>query len=452
MSSFRAHPILLSSLAAIAAACSAGPTTKSVTEDPAPAKAPEVVPPADAAAGSLATPSREQWRRDMSKIAAPTEGCFVATRPSTTWVEVPCTKAPDRPLAPRKGHLGVATVGADYGDFSLLSAVTFIGVTGSFPSVNGVISEQANGVSNAYSLQLNTNPFTPPKLSDGTSICDGADNPSACQGWEQFIYQGAGGGYIQYWLLKYRADGTCPLGWKPGGALAPGDCYRNSLSNARASAAPITDLANLSVRGATSSGLDIIQVTVDETISMTSQKTFLNMNSNVWTTAEFNVFGDSDDHEAIFSTENTGATVVVRIETDGSTTTSVPTCDGVSFTGETNNLNLEPNSCRATAGAIEFTEGNACTPTQCTPNDGIRCGTNVPDGCGFLIPNCGTCAPDSFCQSNNYCAVPQCTTPACKCTLSGGTWDPATHECKTLCPKGEKDCGGFCVPVARPCE
>ncbi|HEY2514504.1 MAG TPA: hypothetical protein VGI39_26750 [Polyangiaceae bacterium] len=311
----------------------------------------------------------------MSKISEPKEGCFAATHPSTTWVEVPCAKVPDRPLIPRRagGGLHAATVGGGGGsDISLASGGTFIGVTGSFPSVSGVTSEASNGVSNAYSLQLNTNTFTPPKRSDGTSICDSATDPSSCQGWEQFVYEGGGGGFIQYWLLNYRTDNTCPSGWRSGAPAVPGDCYRNAVNGVPAPAEAITDLANVTVRGANGSGYDILQVTVNDTVYMTSQATFLNMNTNVWTTAEFNVFGDSGGDEAIF---NTGSTIVVQIESDGSTTTSVPTCDSASFTGETTNLNIVPNSCCPTARTIQFMESNATTtpvPQACPLNQAAR--------------------------------------------------------------------------------
>ena len=76
--------------------------------------------------------------------------------------------------------------------------------TGSFPSVTGVTSlTNSSGISDAYSLQLNTKPFSNP-------LCAG--HPM-CLAEQQFVYSNSSGSaFIQYWLISYNDD-PCPDEW-----------------------------------------------------------------------------------------------------------------------------------------------------------------------------------------------------------------------------------------------
>jgi hypothetical protein len=299
----------------------------------------------------------------MSKTAAPKDGCFQAIYPSTTWVEVPCVKAPNRLLIP--GHAGAhakaggaqtATVGGG-GNADSSSAVsgTISWAEGSFPRVSGVTSESADGIANAYSLQLNTNTFS-------TSACSGATLPN-CVGWEQFVYEGGGGGFIQYWLINY--GNTCPTGWRSGAPTVPGDCFRDAVNSVSAPAEPITALSDIAVIGVAGSS-DALTVLENNVVYMISQPSILGLNT-AWTTAEFNIFGDSGGDEAVL---NSGSTIVVQTLTDSvSPTTNAPTCDSVSFTGETNSLTLVSSSCCPVGGTlpgIQFEESNASSPSAQT--------------------------------------------------------------------------------------
>jgi|CZKU01.1.fsa_nt_gi hypothetical protein len=372
----------------VLASCSSGPT-----EDPASSTAEALSANAATQATSSASPApaHKEWHRAMSKTRSSSkDGCFQATYPSTTWVEVPCTKAPDYPLIPAQGGARAAgapeTVGNNSGDSTSIASGTISWSEGSFPSVIGVNSEKANGVANTYSLQLNTNKFN-------TSACNGH---SGCQGWEQFVFEGTGGGFIQYWLIGY--GGTCPSGWTNNGAPA-GDCYRNSGTSAPVPAQAITNLANLSVLGSAGSS-DMLTIAVGNVVYMISQASVLGLNAGGWTTSEFNVFGDSGGDQAVF--QDPGTTIVVQTLTESVTPTeNAPQCGTSSFTGETNNLTLVPGSCCAIGGVspgIQFEESNGSPAAQSCqlvalpdpawssvghPFDAVRTGTDT-DGATFF--------------------------------------------------------------------
>src|SRR5258708_6740324 len=74
-------------------------------------------------------------------------------------------------------------------------------------------------VVDAYSLQLNTEFFTP---STSFPRCS-----HACRGWIQFVFQNAPGlggtAFMQYWLINYGVP--CPAGWS---SFAVIDCVTNS--------------------------------------------------------------------------------------------------------------------------------------------------------------------------------------------------------------------------------
>jgi hypothetical protein len=337
-------------LGALAAGCSASAPSSPATTEPAAS----TTSTTDSVATPGATWDRTEWHRTMSRTPLPKEGCFQVTHPSSTWTEVPCTTAPDKPYIPASGRgRGVAQTVGNGIDISSEVTGNISWAEGSFPSVVGVTSENDDGVANDYSLQLNSNMFA------NASLCQG--QPAGCLGWEQFLYV-PGNIFIQYWLINYT--GTCPAGWN----AFEGDCYKNSTSVA-APSAPITDLANLALIG-NAGALDTVSMTFgNDTLYAVSQASVLGLNKG-WTTAEFNVVGDGGGSEATF---NSGATIVVQTLTDSASgSTSAPTCDSEGFTGETNNLNLVAASCCAVSGSspeIQFTQSNvagakgqACPP------------------------------------------------------------------------------------------
>jgi hypothetical protein len=210
---------------------------------------------------------------------------------------------------------------------------------GSFDSVTGVTSEsgQINGtgsaVTDAYSLQLNTNFF--PSTVGGSA---------GCQGWEQFLYSndGASGtyhsAYIQYWLIGYGA--TSPgTGWINGGANAPNSWYRNSTNASAVPNQPISNLANLSLGGTVSGSGDSYFFSAGNSVYAGTGDNLVNAAAG-WNAAEFIVCGDAGGGQANF---NNGSAMVTRTQiTYGGVAAPLPVVAG--WTAETNNLNFGPNA------------------------------------------------------------------------------------------------------------
>jgi|GEM_PF-2092164 len=283
----------------------------------------------------------------MAKLRPPKAGCYKGSYPDTSWTEIPCGKPPKVSLIPSSGSgrgVGPATVGGSAGGDLAAQAPALSWAEGSFPLVDGVTNESANGVPNAYSLQLNTNFF--PQASG----CVGAN----CQGWQQFAYLSDHGGIIEWWMAGY--DGSCPIGWDSFSDPKRGnDCFINS-NVLPVPSEPITNLAEISVTGIADSA-DSLMISVGSELFLLSQASVLGL-AGQWNTAEFNVFGDGGGNQAVF---NTGSTVVVQTLTD-SPGVEGPSCTNQSHTGETNNLSVVADSCCMLGGSfkgIQFTETNA---------------------------------------------------------------------------------------------
>jgi von Willebrand factor type D domain len=272
-------------------------------------------------------------------------------------------KTPTYPQPPRHGPRP-DTVGND-DDIAAQVPTGFIATaTGSFDSVTGVTSESGPigntgpAVSNAYTLQLNTNFFA-------STDCAGSPNPS-CLGWQQFVFENNGSTgrvYVQYWLIQY--DATCPAGagWNQFSFTGSTDiyCWKNdSMGATSVPAQPITSLGQLSLAGAVSTTGDSATLFAGSTAYSTTGDNAVNAAAG-WTTAEFNVFGDGGNSagggQAGF---NSGAAVTVRTKTiDGGK--AAPTCMATGFTAETNNLSFGPTSPAASqpGPAVEFDESRA---------------------------------------------------------------------------------------------
>jgi hypothetical protein len=365
MPSMRRSSLLFFAPVLMAAACSSGSTgdpTPSSADDPASStgqssavSATNSAPSLDGGAVSAATPATsfvhaasaitalKDWRKAMSKVSLPKDGCFTVTHPSTTWTEVPCVTPPNVPLLPRGGGGGPESVGGSASpDYSSKVSGNISWAEGSFPLVNGVTLE-SDGTSDNYSLQLNSDFF------NNESLCNGAPN-SLCQGWQQFVYESAGnaiqscqGGvpcvYMEYWLFNYNTatSGTnCPTGWNNGGQNASTSCFKNSTNGVAVPHASITTLGQLALTG-TAGTADSAVYTTATTLYSVSQSSVLGLSAH-WSAAEFNIFGASGGTNAQF---NSGSSIVVQTLTDSVTpTTSAPTTVSASTTAETNNLTL----------------------------------------------------------------------------------------------------------------
>jgi hypothetical protein len=284
------------------------------------------------------------WRASISSTALPGNGCFTATYPGTAWTRIACTTAPDRVYAPAHGP--VAGGGNDYAA-SVSSPVS--SAVGSFPSITGLKSEKNIGVSDQYSLQLNTQYFTTP-------ACSGSQYPPYCDGWQQFVFAQGGGktgtssAFMVYWVINYGP--VCPSGWNQ----AALNCWIAS-SAVSVPHQKLSALGDLQLSGTVvSGGNDTVQLTTSSKAYAESGSDTVLALAGSWKVTEYNVLGNGGGSQANF---NKGTDITVNIQlTDGSKT--APGCQsGTIFTNETNNLDL--GKCTGQGGAnpsIAFTESN----------------------------------------------------------------------------------------------
>jgi hypothetical protein len=302
---------------------------------------------------------RETWRKALMKTPRPTNGCYTATYPERQWREVPCKTPPTKLFLPRtRGTTQLETVGGSGPDFTATVTGAITQAEGSFDSVTNVTATPA------YSLQLNTDFFQ-------TSTCSGSPNTSGCRGWEQFVYHSSSGaGVMQYWLINYGPTGTmCPTprstqcdgthvftdGWCPitlGTSANPIYCVVNAAAAVPASPEPATSLGQLRVNGAAAglngAATDAMTVTVGSTVTAKNGNNYFPDLGSKWGEAEFNVFGDCCNEQAVF---NSGASAVPRVEVDSGSDAG-PGCLLQSWTAESSNLTLQNTPPSASAGAL----------------------------------------------------------------------------------------------------
>jgi hypothetical protein len=316
--------------------------------------------PAQTPSQAVAQPPSERslkaWRETMSRIPRPKKGCFKSLYPSIEWQETQCTTPSPLPYPPRSGarpeNIGNGT------NFSAQVGGHISSAVGSFDSVTGVTND-FNAIPN-FSLQLNTQFFN-------TAACDVARKPSACLGWQQFLYNPIyapfssdfdfpnvyyGQAYMQYWLINFGDN--CPLGWR---SYDGSYCYRNSYDAVLIPPVTLADLRYLTLAGSTALGTDTVTMSRgSEVFTATGQDSVLNL-QQVWQFAEFNVFGNCCSSQFNY---NKGSTIVVRTSVDDGTT-NPPTCVRNGLTGETNNLTLVNRCCTygGSSPSIVFTESNA---------------------------------------------------------------------------------------------
>jgi hypothetical protein len=296
---------------------------------------------------------REAWRESMKRTPVPNKGCFNASYPNAKWQEVTCTVAPDVPLLPaRRAHSD--TVGDTIDDTAYATSGLLSSAEGSFLIVSGLTS------ASSYSMQVNSNPFS-------TSACNGAANPAACSGWQQFVFESSGSVYMEYWLINYAT--TCPSGWTPFTTYGPIYCWMNSSATGVPGWAISSSFPYISLTGNATGGTDTAIVGLDGNLSAVGQDTVLNLEQS-WSSAEFNIFGDGNGDQVSF---NSGSTFVVQTSINNGTT-NAPTCGSVSYTAETNNLNLVTPCCPygGTSPSIQFMESNASGATATCGANGLQ--------------------------------------------------------------------------------
>jgi hypothetical protein len=307
---------------------------------------------------------REAWRKSMERTPLPKKGCFNASYPSTEWKEVPCATAPPPLQLPRltqgTGRINPDTVGGGGStDFSAQTSGLISTAIGSFNSVTPGTTEIGAGTTDSFSLQLNSRPFT-------TTTCAGH---AGCQGWEQFVFANNSPSpyctciYVQYWMINWGTT-ACPAGWSPVGV----DCVTNSPATT-VTGVPTSNLASQILTGKAIGGTDTVILGSGGTLNAMGADSTLNLEA-AWNVAEFNVFGDGNSSQAVFSG---GTTIVVKTTIDDGTA-NPPACLQQSFTGETNNLNLADTTgsstlvCCPYGGAspnIQFMETNAGHTATC---------------------------------------------------------------------------------------
>ncbi|MFZ2022609.1 MAG: hypothetical protein WBA18_22580 [Terracidiphilus sp.] len=299
---------------------------------------------------------REAWRKSMVRRPLPKKGCFKASYPSTDWQETTCTKAPEKPYLPAKGT-PPEKVGNGH-DFSAHVTGIITTAEGSFTSATGLTSDSDSGGQSDFALQLNTEPFSSP-------ACSSAASPTACQGWQQFIYSNSGVAFMQYWLLGYNK--ACPSGWNTFGT----NCWTNSSTAASVPTQQVNNIANLTVTAtAGSGGLDsIVFSSGTDTYTASEDDNMLDL-SKSWNGAEYNIVGDCCGTETSFNSGSNGTTIVVRTGVDWGST-DAPSCKSKGFTGETNNLNLVAPCCPygGSDPNIQFMETNAGHTATCGPTE-----------------------------------------------------------------------------------
>jgi len=304
------------------------------------ASAAEAAPPTKAAEARL----HAAWRDAIAHAVLPGRGCFTAEYPHTVWTQVACTNAPNRPYAP--AHHSQVGFGNDYAA-EVSSQIT--SAAGSFPSITGLKSEKNAGVSNQYSLQLNTSYFNSP-------ACSSSPYPPSCEAWQQFVFaqnggkEGTSSAFMVYWLINYAA--YCPSGWNQEALNCWSASPAVSVPHQR-----LSELADLQLSGsAAADGNDTVKLTTSTKAYAESASDSVLTLAGSWNATEFNVVGDGAGSQANF---NKGTNISVNISlTDGATT--APDCrTNQIFTYETNNLNL--GTCTGQSGknpSIAFSESD----------------------------------------------------------------------------------------------
>jgi len=316
----------------------------------------------------------ERWQHAIEQLRMPGKGCFDAAYPKVQWRPAKCTRPPSFPFdPPPPPHAGPppAQVGDGMNDYvAQVSGGSITSATGSFPSESSGVTETGltGGIGpvapNMYTLQLNTETFTTPACKGG--------GPS-CLGFEQFVYDTSTNTVaIQNWLNEY--DAPCPsAAWTEDPLYGHIYCFIDSPGAGALTALGPTagQLASdmVTITGsATGGGMDTMVMTDGGSAvgNNTQPDSVLNLAGH-WDGAEFNIFGDGFGTEATFSAgTNLGVGLAVHL------TGGTPYCADTSYTGETNNLNLQPDPVLSggPAPSMAFGEASSAAGAACASGDG----------------------------------------------------------------------------------
>lgn len=299
----------------------------------------------------------DEWKTLMLEAPLPDVGCFQATYPVIGWDAVACGTPEEEYLF----NVG----GGSPGPYAIRnpSGPTFTSVEGTFRTSGLTTTNQFDngtrtthgGPKNWFSVQLNTNLYNTSKCSTGLP---------GCLGFQQFIYEnhGNGGGQIliQYWLRDYGTGG-CPSGWGHPPAPYNTACVKTNWGPT-VNSHTITILDKVKLTGKISTNVfgqpvDVTAlITNDQNISVTVAEASTGLNGQ-WTEADFNVYGHDGGTGAMFAN---GTSIEVHMFFSG--TSHVPGDGWIvlpkAFTGEYNNLYLNPWDSAATLNNYGFVEHN----------------------------------------------------------------------------------------------
>jgi hypothetical protein len=325
---------------------------------------------------SVAAPSEEAakrlvWQSAIQQSVPREPGCYEAKKyPAQEWTKVPCGTAPlqqERVPAMQARPSNTLPGG---NDFTLsVPAGTLTSVTGSIQDIQNFSTE--TGGTDSYSLQVNSNYFTP-------AICG---SNTGCYGWEQFVFmndEGQGQLGIEAWLFN-DSTGTppaCPLPFLG----SPPNCHAGPVSFTFPEE-PFADLKGTTMTAtADPNGEDKVVVTFDASSSPPPMAVVGDSTLSLaahWQTAQFNVFGEGNGAVAMF---NPGALVKVSVRGTPSQAGATPTCTltGQS-TGENSNLALLPPCASDNAAVPTFTFQEASAPqlTDMSPTVSLPSGGTI---------------------------------------------------------------------------
>ena len=336
---------------------------------------------------NAAEKSTPAWQEAIAALPVPGQGCFTASFPAIQWQSTACSsvhpKVPQHFAGPGHNQEGagvpqqVAGCAGNSCDFAAQTTAPMTGAEGSFPSVtcaaspceSGLFGNAGTAGNNIYSLQLNTN-FNLP----ATSSCSTALVPSACTGWQQFVYDSdLKEIQVEPALLGY--DKTCTGTFNTSDGA--GNCYDENENTASVPQLTPQQLMSDSVKFVGQVGLvngaetDTVKMIVSGTSSAaTAADNLVNLSGN-WKDAQFGLYGDRGGGEADFIA---GTDLKVNLVTHSGTTTA-PQCVPFNSTGESNNLFLQPAPTLGTqpSPAMESDQNSnqSTSPAACATANGI---------------------------------------------------------------------------------
>jgi hypothetical protein len=351
--------------------------------------APALAVSSDTAKAIAKPTATSAWQERIAELAVPGQGCFTASFPVIAWQSTACSRVhprvPQRFASPAPGRAeaggGTQLVGGCFDnscDYGAKTAAPTTGAEGSFPSVTCAASPCESGpfgnagpaLSNVYSLQLNTNYDLP-----ATSSCSTAAIPSACTGWQQFVYD-SDLKVIQVEPALIGYDNPCVgIFNSTDGA---GDCYDENEMTVPVPQLTPQQLMSDSVKFVGQVGL--VNNTLTDTVKMivsgnafsaTAPDSLVDLAGN-WTISQFGLYGDRGGGQAKFIP---GTDMKVNLVTH-SGTTMAPQCVPFNSTGESNNLFLQPaptlvGTPPSPTMQSDQNSTQSASPAACAAADGI---------------------------------------------------------------------------------